>query len=202
MGLNLDYVEGQTTLEDEEKDGLLIPHITTRSELDEAEQRNIEEAILWLHNRRKRFTVHELLTEEFIRELHLRMFSGVCKWAGVFRKSEKNIGVRSYLIGTTLRELLQDCVYWITNSTYDCEEVAIRFKHRIVLIHCFANGNGRHSRLIADVIIEKIFMREAFTWGAENLIHAGTIRAEYLRALQMADRNDYEGLIKFSRSIG
>jgi Fic-DOC domain mobile mystery protein B len=179
---------------------LLISSVTTRGELDEVEQRNIEEALRWTIERRKKFTSGEILTEEFIRELHARMLGGVWHWAGTFRNSNKNLGVDKYQIATAVRSLLDDCKYWIENKIFSEDEIAIRFKHRIVSIHCFANGNGRHSRLIADVIIEKIFNREVFTWGGKDLVQRSEFRALYLNALRRADRGDYEPLIQFSRS--
>jgi len=200
MGLDLVYEDGQTPLDEEEKEGLLIAAITTRGELDEVEQRNIEEAILWTIERRRRFTTAEILTEGFIKELHRRMLAGVWGWAGSFRNSDKNIGVSKYQISTQLHVLLGDCAFWIENNTFPPDEIAVRFKHRIVSIHCFANGNGRHSRLIADVIIDKIFGGEVFTWGGQSLIKGGAARTAYLKALKAADQGNYELLIKFARS--
>lgn len=200
MGLDIQYEEGQTPLDEEEKDGLLIPSIMTRGELDEIEQRNIEEAIRWTIERRKRFTTSEILTEPFICELHKRMLSGVWKWAGSFRNSNKNIGVDKYQVATELRILLDDCKYWVENNTFSPDEIALRFKHRIVSIHCFANGNGRHSRLIGDIIIEKIFGADVFTWGSNNLLSPGEFRLIYLTALRAADKGSYELLIEFARS--
>lgn len=200
MGLELVYEEGQTPLSEEEKEGLLINTVTTKSELDEVEQRNVEEAILYLINRRKRLSVEEVLSERFVKDLHARMFSGVWRWAGDFRATEKNIGVQSYMIGIELRQLLDDCKYWVANETFSPDEIAVRFKHRIVLIHCFSNGNGRHSRLIADVIAEKLFGLDVFTWGGNNLAEKGEFRAIYLNALRNADKGEFEPLIKFSRS--
>jgi Fic-DOC domain mobile mystery protein B len=201
MGLiDLQYDEGQTPLDEEEKEGLLIPSITTRGELDEVEQRNIEEAVRWTIERRKKFTVDEILSEKFVRELHQRMLGEVWEWAGDFRKSNKNIGVDKYQIGIELRTLLEDGKFWIAHETFAPDEIAIRFKHRIVSIHCFANGNGRHSRLIADVIVDKIFAQEVFTWGARSLIQQGAFRSRYIAALREADNGNYEPLIFFSRS--
>ncbi|MRG46941.1 mobile mystery protein B [Chitinophaga sp. SYP-B3965] len=200
MGLNIEYNEGQTPLDEEEKEGLLIPTITTRGELDEVEQRNIENAIRWTIERRKKFNVNEILSEQFVRLLHVKMLGGVWKWAGSFRNSNKNIGVDKLQISIALRVLLDDCRYWVDNKVYSPDEIAIRFKHRIVSIHCFANGNGRHSRLIADVIIEKLFGREVFTWGGRDLIQRDGFRNLYLGALRKADRGIYEPLITFSRS--
>lgn len=96
--------------------------------------------------------------------------------AGEFRKTDKNIGIDKWQIPTELKYLLDDTKFWIDNDTYPHEEIAVRFKHRIVSIHCFANGNGRHSRLMADIIIEKVFRQPVFTWGAANLIKHGDTR--------------------------
>jgi Fic-DOC domain mobile mystery protein B len=200
MGLELQYDEGQTPLDEEEKEGLLIESVTTRGELDEVEQRNIEEAIRWTIGRRRKFTASEILTEEFIKLVHKRMLAGVWQWAGSFRNSNKNLGVNKYQISTDLRMLLDDCKFWVENNTYPPDEIAVRFKHRIVSIHCFSNGNGRHSRLIADIIIEKIFGQEVFTWGSQSLIRSSDMRATYLNALREADKGSYINLIAFARS--
>ncbi len=201
MGLeNLQYEEGQTPLDPDEKDGLLIPTVLTRGELDEVEQRNIEEAIRWTLERRKRFSMDEIFTEQFVIELHKRMYGEVWEWAGRFRNTNKNIGVDKYQIGTELRALLDDCRYWIENKTFSEDETAVRFKHRIVSIHCFANGNGRHSRLIADVVIEKVFGQPVFTWGSQSLIRKNNFRSAYLAALRNADNGNVESLIAFARS--
>jgi Fic-DOC domain mobile mystery protein B len=200
MGLDIQYEDGQTPLDEEEKEALLLPTITTREELDEIEQRNIEEAIRWTLSRRKRFTASEILTEAFICELHKRMFSGVWEWAGTFRNSNKNIGVDKYQIAMELRMLLDDCRYWIENETFSPDEIAVRFKHRIVSIHCFSNGNGRHSRLIADIIIDKIYGLDVFTWGGNNLLYPGNFRSGYLSSLRAADRGNIDPLMQFARS--
>jgi Fic-DOC domain mobile mystery protein B len=200
MGLELQYDEGQTPIDEDEKDGLLITSITTRGELDEVEQRNIEEAIRWTIMRRRRFTSAEILTEKFVKELHTRMLSGVWQWAGSFRNSNKNLGVDKHQIGPDLKMLLDDCLFWIQNETFAPDEIAVRFKHRIVSIHCFANGNGRHSRLMADIIIEKIFGLELFTWGSHHKGRAAEVRHSYITALREADRSNYIPLIDFARS--
>lgn len=200
MGLIIEYEDGQTPLDEDEKDGLLFPAITTRGELDELEQRNIEEAVRWTIGRRKRFTIDEILTEEFVCRLHKEMLSGVWAWAGTFRNSNKNIGVDKYQVATELRMLLDDCKFWIEHATFSPDEIAIRFKHRIVSIHCFSNGNGRHSRLMADIIIEKVFGANAFTWGNNNQLSTGEYRAKYLAALRLADKGDFTLLVEFARS--
>jgi len=198
MGLDLEYTNGQTPLDEEEKEGLLITTIATRAELDEFEQQNIEQAVQWTL---VRFLKPELIiTEDFIRTVHKRMFGNVWVWAGEFRKTNKNIGTDKWQIPTELKSLLDDARYWRENNTYPPEEIAIRFKHRIVSIHCFPNGNGRHSRLIADVIIDRIYKQPVFSWGAASLTSESDARAAYLKGLKAADRGDYSLLVAFARS--
>ena len=197
MGLEIEYVVGQTKLSEEELEGLKIPSISTRGELDEFEQLNIEKAIEWTLSLKMK--PEQLFTEKFILNVHKKMYSDVWKWAGSFRKSEKNIGIKSYSISIELKKLLDDALYWFVNKTFSNEEIAIRFKHRIVSIHCFPNGNGRHSRLIADLIMTKLFDKPYFTWGNSNLVKASEVRETYINALQKADNQNYLPLIAFAK---
>ena len=198
MGLDLDYINGQMFLDEEEKDGLLILTIATRGELDEFEQQNIEKAVQWILGRT--FKPELFFTEAFVRMLHKRMYADVWAWAGEFRKTNKNIGVDKWKIPSDLKYLLDDAKYWHENNTYTQDEIAVRFKHRIVSIHCFPNGNGRHSRLMADIIIEQIYKQPVFSWGAANLSDEGDTRKSYLKAVKTADRGDYRLLLAFARS--
>ncbi len=198
MGLDLDYINGQMFLDEEEKDGLLILTIATRGELDEFEQQNIETAVQWILGRT--FKPELFFTEDFVRMLHKRMYADVWAWAGEFRKTNKNIGVDKWKIPSDLKYLLDDAKYWHENNTYTQDEIAVRFKHRIVSIHCFPNGNGRHSRLMADIIIEQIYKQPVFSWGAANLSDEGDTRKSYLKAVKTADRGDYRLLLAFARS--
>lgn len=200
MGLSQHVQAGQTPLEEEERDGLKILTINCLSELDEFEQKNIEEAIAWTMG--KTYTIQKLISTSFIRTLHKKMYGNVWNWGGQFRKNEKNIGIPAWQVPTALKMLLDDVLFWIDHKTYPEDEIAIRFKHRLVSIHCFSNGNGRHSRLMADLISEKIFHQPVFTWGrsSSNLQDKEQIRKQYLRALKMADKGNYSELIDFSRS--
>lgn len=198
MGLNLHYQVGQTPLNKDEISGLKIKSITTQSELDELEQLNIEKAIEWTIN--TRLKTERILTEKFVKDLHKKMYGDVWKWAGEFRKSDKNIGVQWSQIGLKLKDLLDDTYYWIENNTYDSEEITIRFKHRLVSIHCFPNGNGRHSRLMADIIMELVFKDKIFTWHQSNMVKADEVRKKYINALRKADNRDIYPLIDFAKS--
>ena len=198
MGLDLEYRAGQTPIDDDEKEGLLISTIATRAELDEFEQQNIEDAVQWSLTRN--FKPGEIFTERFVRDVHKRMYGNVWRWAGKFRQTNKNIGVDKWQIVAELRNLLDDVSYWVEHDTFTPDEIAVRFKHRIVSIHCFPNGNGRHSRLMADIIIEKIFQKPVFNWGAENITLDGVSRSAYLKAIRAADIGEYGPLIAFVRS--
>ncbi|WP_350292379.1 mobile mystery protein B [uncultured Croceitalea sp.] len=198
MGLELKYEEGQTPLDEEEKEGLKIKSVTTQGELDEFEQLNIEKAVEWtIHAKLK---PEKILTEKFVKDLHKRMYGDVWKWAGEFRKSEKNIGISWTRIGIELKNLLDDAKYWIEHKTYSPDEIAIRFKHRIVSIHCFPNGNGRHSRMIADIIMESIFDEDLFTWHQSNMVKGDETRKVYINALREADNGNVKPLIEFAKN--
>lgn len=198
MGLDIEYIKGQTPIDEEEKDELKIKTISTRGELDEFEQANIEEAIEW--SLKANLTLEKILTIEFIRDVHKRMFNEVWGWAGNFRKTDKNIGVDKFIIPQELRKLIDDCKYWIENKTYHDDEIAIRFKHRLVKIHPFPNGNGRHSRICADILISKGLKKEIFSWGGKKLTDRSETRDKYLEAIYKADGENIHPLIEFARS--
>ncbi|MFO0495498.1 MAG: mobile mystery protein B [Flavobacteriia bacterium] len=198
MGLEINYVDGQTPLSEEELEGLKIPSVTTREELDEFEQYNIEKAIQWTIG--KKFKSEDLLSETFIKGLHKRMYGEVWKWAGSFRNSEKNLGIKSFLIPVQLKQLLDDAKFWYVNNTYSPDEMAVRFKHELVSIHCFPNGNGRHSRLMADLIMEKLYGEAFFTWGSSDLVKSSDKRKAYINAIKKADNHDVQDLISFAKS--
>jgi Fic-DOC domain mobile mystery protein B len=197
MGLEFKYKDGQTPLNEEEKEGLKIKSITTQGELDEFEQLNIEKAVEWtIHTKLK---PEKILTEKFVKDLHKRMYGDVWKWAGEFRKTEKSIGIPWTQIEIELKNLLDDTKYWIENKTFSPEETAIRFKHRIVSIHCFPNGNGRHSRMMADIIMESIFGNKIFSWNKSNMVKANKTRNQYIKALREADNGNFKQLIEFAK---
>lgn len=198
MELKIGYIEGQTPIDEDEKDGLLVKTVSTKEELDEFEQKNIQQAIEW--TLKSKFTKGEILTEDFILLVHKKMFHEVWEWAGSKRKSNKNIGVDKYQISTEIKKLLYDCIYWIENRVYEPDEIAIRFSHRLVEIHVFPNGNGRHSRLFADILILNVFNRSVFTWGKSDLSENGDPRKLYLEAIHNADEGIIQPLIDFARS--
>ena len=167
--------------------------------LDEFEQLNIEDALQWVLGRIA-LKPEAVFSEHFIRKLHRRMYAKVWTWAGKFRKTDKNIGVPKEEVATALRMLCEEALFWFRNETFSPDEIAVRFKHRLVSIHCFPNGNGRHSRLMADIIAGKLYDGKMFSWGAGNLVQTGELRSNYLQALRAADAGDYALLLAFSRA--
>jgi Fic-DOC domain mobile mystery protein B len=195
MGLTYTHEEGQTLISEEELLGLKIKSITLQQELDEFELLNIVKAKKWL--KRQKLTPETALSESFLKKLHKRMFSDVWKWAGTFRQTEKNIGVKWIMIGREVKVLCDDTLFWIATETYSETEIALRFKHRLVSIHCFPNGNGRHSRIMADVLMENVFGNKALSWRASGMVSATEERKLYIAALRAGDQGDFEPLLKF-----
>jgi Fic-DOC domain mobile mystery protein B len=191
------YEPGQTPIDAGEEEGL-IPALTTQAELNEWEEQNNIAGRLWALSKRVLGQV-EPLSEDFLFGLHRRMFSDTWKWAGEIRTRDKTLGVPFYKIRICLREFLDDARYWRDNKTYSFDEFAMRFHHRLVQIHLFPNGNGRHARLAVDVIARKSGHPD-FSWGSENLARPGGARAAYLEAIHAADDGNYQPLITFSRS--
>lgn len=189
--------DGNTPLSSEEQDDL-IPDLSTKEELNEWERQNILEAYGWALDL-KNLRLQDPLTEPYVRELHLRMFDQTWKWAGIYRSTEKNIGIPHYQIREALAALLGDARYWVEHQTFEADELAVRFHHRLVSIHPFANGNGRHSRLIADVLVQRQG-RPVFTWGGADIVRAGDFRRSYIDALRAADKNNMQPLLTFARS--
>lgn len=190
--------EDATPLEPQEREGLLQTWITHRRDLNEAEEENIVEGAAWARGRR-RLPLERMLSEDFMRMLHKRMFGDVWQWAGTFRATERNIGIQAYRIGIELASLLNDVRYSIEHETFPPDEIAIRFHHRLVAIHPFPNGNGRHARLAADLLIERLG-GSPFSWGGGSLANVGELRARYVAALRAADNHDIAPLIEFARS--
>ena len=184
-----------TPLEPEEREGLLQTWITYRQDLNEAEQTNIAAGTVWAWRVRRR----DLLTEEFLRQLHKRLLGDVWAWAGEFRRTERNIGIEPVRIPVELRTALDDARYWIEHETFPPDEIAVRLHHRLVAIHPFANGNGRTTRLMGDLVVVRLG-REAFTWGRQNLTDVSETRTRYIAALRAADDHDIEPLLEFARS--
>ena len=191
---------GATPLDADEAEGLIPPHISTRGELDELEEANIQEALQWANRRALGGTRPvDVLTEPFLYALHKEMFGSVWSWAGKVRLTDKSIGVDKFLVRTEIRNLIDDARYWREHDVYDSDELAVRFHHRLVSIHPFPNGNGRHARMMADLIVQQAG-RPAFSWGGGSLTATSELRSAYVRALRSADEGNPMPLLEFARS--
>ena len=190
--------DGATPLTPEEQLEL-IPSLATRAQLNEVERLGINTARVWAM-RPRALARTDLLSDTFGRELHRRMFRGVWRWAGRYRTTEKNLGWAVPRITEGVRNAFDDARTQLEYASYPLHEVAVRLHHQLVVIHPWPNGNGRHARLVADIVVAA-GRGARLTWGAgENLVAAGGIRARYLAAVRAADGRDFGPLLTFARS--
>ena len=184
-----------TQLSEDDRRGLIPAYIATRGDLFEAEQSNIANALL----RRRPPRPEQLLDDRYLRDLHAAMFGEVWEWAGRYRTVETNIGVAPHRIAGDVALLVGDAGAWIEYGTYRPDELAVRFHHRLVAIHPFPNGNGRHGRVAADYLVRGLG-GEPFSWGARADLDTDELRAAYRHALQRADADQIADLLAFARS--
>jgi Fic-DOC domain mobile mystery protein B len=201
MALTDSHSPGATPLRPEDLRGLKLLHVTTYAELNEAEAANIISGQEWAL-RKRTSDLPSMLSDDYLQQLHKKMYGDVWKWAGAYRTHDTNIGSRYPMIRTDLRGFLDDARYWANHNTYEPEELAIRAHHRIVKVHPFPNGNGRHSRLVADLLLMKHFKVKRLPWGGGTLGNTDPNRAKYIEALQEADRSNYAPLIAIARVNG
>ena len=192
MDVKHEYPPGTTPLDPDDIRGLIPSHITLQSQLNDYEQENISRARRWAYSRRR----GDPLDREFIRAVHRRMFDATWRWAGDFRRSNKNIGCQWTQVPTQLHQLTGDVRAQIDHQAFPQAVIAARYHHRMVSIHPFPNGNGRHARFMADLLLKEL-TGKIFTWGQTSLTGAGEARKAYITALQAADRSDYEPLLLF-----
>jgi Fic-DOC domain mobile mystery protein B len=186
-----------TPLDPALRSDLIQTWITTRADLNEAEEENILKGASWA--RRRRGGSGMLLDENFSRNLHKQMFGDVWKWAGTYRRNELNIGIAYHLVAAEMPVMFDNTRFWVENKTFQSDEIAVRLHHRLTQIHGFPNGNGRHARMMADLLIEKLGGK-AFTWGSGTLHETGALRDAYIAAIKAADSHDFELLMGFVRS--
>lgn len=195
MAVKFEYPPGATPLDPDDAAGLIPSHIATQGQLNAWEFQNVAEGRAWALARKRK----ELLTAEFARELHRRMFGKTWKWAGNFRKKETNPGIDPANIPVELKKLFDDVAYQVKQKALPLDEIAARFHHRLTQIHPFPNGNGRHARLMTDILL-KVNGAEPFDWGNSDLVASGEVRDRYIAALRAADGRDYSLLQDFVRS--
>lgn len=196
MGLNLQYAQGSTPLDPDETEGLIPEHITTQGQLNEWEAENILKGKNWAFSKKR----SDLLTDGFLRELHREMFNDTWKWAGTYRKTEKSIGIAPEKISVSVRDIMANVAYMVERKVCTLDEIAIRLHHQLVVTHPFPNGNGRVTRLIAD-LFQWTYGGSVFTWGGgANLVANSTTRDLYISTLKAADQGDIMPLLAFAKS--
>jgi len=196
MMMEFKYPPGATPIDHDEFSALIPKHIITQDILNQWEEENISDAREWVNNQKN----IDLLSMAFIQKLHQKMFDKTWRWAGKFRLSEKNIGVHWSQIAIKLNNLCSNIHYQIDHQVYPIDEIAVRFHHELVSIHAFANGNGRHARLMTDLLLKKLG-QQPFSWGFhQDLYGESKVRMQYIQALQRADKGCFTELIVFARS--
>ncbi len=197
--INDDLPIGATPLTPDDANGLIPKSVSTRGQLDQFESRNIQQALVWAM--KSKYKPSDILNIDFCLKLHKKMFNKTWKWSGQFRKYEVNIGNTSpAMVSMQLKNLCDDAQAWIKFNTYSQDEMCIRLHHRMVCIHPFPNGNGRHSRIMADLLLRSL-EQPLFTWGKKaNLTLQSKNRLDYLSALRLADSGDFKNILKFART--
>jgi Fic-DOC domain mobile mystery protein B len=187
------YSEGATPIDEDERQALIPLHIITQDQLNEFEHYNISLCLPWAYRQK------DILHVSFMKRLHKRMFDHTWKWAGLFRRTQKNIEVDALFIEQELYALCKNTLYQIENNVFNADEIAVRFHHRLVWIHAFPNGNGRHARLMTDLLVKQL-RKKPFTWGSLNYDHVDIVRKAYIKALRSADQHDFSLLMEFVHS--
>ncbi len=188
---------GQTLLDPDERAGLIPGHIQFVSELNQYESQNILEAEKkYLQGRRRNGSIED---PEFLKQVHRKMFDQTWKWAGQYRRSDKNIGKEWFRIPEEVQKVCEDFRYWRDEEVFSIDEIAVRLHHRLVSIHPFPNGNGRHARLVADIFL-RINDKGLLSWGSGDLFQRTPDRRAYIQALQRADQGEFAALLFFARS--
>ena len=187
---------GATPLEADDFDQLIPTDIATRAELNAAERDNIVDARIWAFTQQPITDVQQLFETPTVDEIHRRMFGDVWKWAGKRRTRATTIGVAPAQIVTHLKDALDDAKYWKDNAPFDPVETAVRIHHRLVFVHPYVNGNGRHARLVADLYL-RLVTGSTLKWGPDESEPSDS-RAAYIAALRKADDGDYSQLITYA----
>jgi Fic-DOC domain mobile mystery protein B len=197
--------EGATPLNLDDMLGLKLKHIDTREQLNEVEAANIVQGQIWaskLKGRSKEPTLDDIFSRDFVTNLHKALFGEVWQWAGAFRQRELNIGVDPKNIAVDLHNFLEDAKCWVEFKHYDNLELSARIQHRLVQIHPFVNGNGRHSRIFTDVVRVFLLNDKPMKWANTKLENMKEERNSYISGLREADTGDLSNFIQYLQRLG
>lgn len=187
--------DGSTPLDPDQIKGIRFSHLTNMGELDEVEDLNIQKGLEWLYHQK----TDDYLSMQFLCKLHEKLFGDVWKWAGKFRTVEVNISkIRSYDVGPQLINFFEDAKLWIEGGRMGWDEIAAEMHHRLVCIHPFPNGNGRTTRIFTEYV-QRRNNQLITTWKASLSHDPKERRKAYIKALQKADKGDFEMLIEFMK---
>lgn len=200
MSLLIENPDGATPLTADDIQGLKHPHVQTRGQLNGLEAANILQGQIWLGNI-KTITVDDIFSRDFVNELHKKLFGDVWQWAGAFRLREVNIGIEPSHIPTRLHDFLEDAKCWVEYKHYSELELCARIQHGLVFIHPFVNGNGRHSRIMTDVVRVFLLDKPPLKWANANIDDQGIERKAYLETLYAADRGDFSKMITYLQEL-
>lgn len=196
--MKFEHPDGATPIDPNEAQGLRPTHLTTQNQLNRLEFENIRDAQTWLAGRK--LSIDKLLSSEFMRDLHKHMLGDVWEWAGTYRTTDKNIGIPWEQVSVSMQNLCDDTRTWIEGNVFEIDLLAVRFHHRLVSIHPFPDGNGRHARIMTDLLLERVLGTSSFSWGNTDLVNHDEVRARYINAMRAADNGDLQPLLEFVRS--
>lgn len=178
--------------------GLIRIDLTTQAARNAAETESIDEAnAKYVFKPRPKQPGSGWLTDKFIRKVHSDMFGSIWEWGGQYRRHNTLPGIEWPRISEEILKLCGDFAYWDKIRPMAPLEIAAYLHHRLVWIHPFANGNGRHARLITDIFFCSCEHPLPKWPQIHRMPHGDGIRIRYINALKEADEGKYESLMSF-----
>lgn len=201
LSLLKDDPQGATPLSPDDLLGLKLPHVQTRAQLNEIEAANILQGQNWVSSL-KVLTLDDIFSRDFVIALHKNLFGDIWQWAGTFRLRELNIGVEPKNIPIDLHNFLEDAKCWLEFKHFSDLELSARIQHKLVQIHPFVNGNGRHARIFTDIVRVFLLNKKPLRWAKAKLEDMTTERAAYIAGLRKADGGDFSEMVDYLKKLG
>ena len=140
----------------------LVPHVidTLAAPITRADIYDLESAVLQDVTETQlaaaldgSLTLDDLLNDYFLRDLHTQLYGDIWMWAGRWRQYEVNIGVAPEHIAVELRSAMGNIGYrWERAADWTPRELGVAVHAEAVRVHPFTDGNGRTTRLLADLV--------------------------------------------------